>query len=110
METGGAQEDPLTCLDLVFTTHEASPFPLLSTTAGAKAAGAGTGVEAGAKPQPKPKPSVKEVVLMEGGETKAVTSDNVRDYVTLACRRRLLRGADAQITAIRQGLLDVIPG
>jgi hypothetical protein len=49
------------------------------------------------------------VELVPGGDDIPVTSGNVDRYVLLACRRRLLRGCDTHIAALRCGLLSVLP-
>ena len=105
-DSASAAEDPLSCLDLVFSVYEASPFPDSSPEATAPAE-AENGAQANAKA--KAAPVVSEVALVEGGESKEVTASNVKEYVALACRRRLLRGADEQVASIRQGMMDVIP-
>jgi len=116
--SASAAEDPLSCLDLVFTVYEASPFPDVGPEPTAPAAAeakakaeaeAETEAKAEAKAKVKATAVVREVALVEGGESKEVTASNVKEYVALACRRRLLRGADEQVAAIREGLMDVIP-
>lgn len=62
-----------------------------------------------AAPLVTPLATSKEVELLPGGSTVAVTSSNAPTYVYLAARRKLFRGADRRVRLLKQGLRDVVP-
>ena len=72
------------------------------------ASGGGAAVGEGAATASTPA-TTTEVDLLPGGSSLAVTSSNARNYVYLAARRKLFRGADRRIRLLKQGLRDVMP-
>ena len=54
-------------------------------------------------------PGYPEIELVPNGSSKAVTKDNLSEYVELVVDFTLVSGVKAQVDAVRQGFNQIVP-